>query len=255
MTKKSQFLLFLFLTSQLALCQNEKSIHGKITAKNSTTAGIRIINLANEKETVSDEKGEFEIDAKIDDLLVLSSMNMEPNRTTIEKENFETGSINIEMIPKITQLQEVKIYTYPEFDAVKMGILSKPAKKYTPAERRLKAAGDFKPIHLLGLLGGSLPIEPIINKVSGKTKWLKKELKLERKEFLLSDLSELYEKDYFVKELKIKPELVTGFQYYAVENSELASALRSTNRSKPTISFILTKLALNYNLLQGKEYQ
>ena len=66
-----------------------------------------------------------------------------------------------------------------------MGIIPYGQKKYTPAERKLKTAGDFKPIHLLGLLGGAFALDPIINKINGRTKKLKKEIKVEGKETYL----------------------------------------------------------------------
>ena len=62
----------LLLLSQLGFGQSVdvKEIHGKIVAASGNVAGVTIVNLVNEKSTVSDSKGEFYILAKPEDLLV-----------------------------------------------------------------------------------------------------------------------------------------------------------------------------------------
>ncbi len=248
MPSKIIFSIIFFLISQFAFCQNEKIIHGKIVVKDASAQSVSIINLANEKETVSNEKGEFSIEAKIGDQLVLSSNYLDSQRKIITEVDYKSGSVNIEMVAKTTQLEEVKITKQPELDAVELGILQQPAKKYTQAERHLKTAGDFKPVHLLGLLGGQLPIDPIINSINGKTKRLKKELAIEREESLLATLSELFDDNYYTKNLKIEPDHIKGFQYYAIKDNNLIKALKSKN--KALISFTLLQLSIDYNTLQ-----
>jgi len=75
--------LLLFLFSQLTVCQitDEKNIHGKISIASGSVEGVNIVNLVNEKSTVSDKNGEFSILAKADDLLVFSSVNLEYHRS------------------------------------------------------------------------------------------------------------------------------------------------------------------------------
>src|SRR5436190_12533757 len=109
MTSKTIFLIILSLLSQFAFCQNEKWIHGKIIVKDATPKGVHIINLVNEKETVSDIRGEFDIEAKIDDLLIFPSDNLDYQRKIIEKEDYNRASITIEMTSKTIQLDEVTI--------------------------------------------------------------------------------------------------------------------------------------------------
>ena len=110
------------------------------------------------------------------------------------------------------------------------GILSSPAKKYTKAERHLKTAGDFKPNLLvgLGILGGALPIDPIINAISGRTKMLKKEVLVEREESLLATLKELFADEYqcYTKELSIAPDHIKGFQLYAVQDHKYEESIK-----------------------------
>jgi hypothetical protein len=53
----------------------------------------------------------------------------------------------------MNQLDEVVIRRYNNINAVSLGIIPANQKSYTPAERKLRTAGDFKPIMLLGLIG------------------------------------------------------------------------------------------------------
>jgi len=70
---KSKITLFVFgLFCQIVFSQTvaEKLIHGKIIVASGTVEGVAVINLVNEKSTVSDNNGDFYIFAKSEDLLV-----------------------------------------------------------------------------------------------------------------------------------------------------------------------------------------
>ena len=67
------FLGMMILNSSIVFSQNEKSIAGKIIVDNTKKSGVRIINLVNQKEAISDVEGNFSILAKPDDLLVFSA--------------------------------------------------------------------------------------------------------------------------------------------------------------------------------------
>lgn len=249
--QKVEFLFFILLY-QLTFGQtSEKLIHGKIMVETGQVAGVTIINLVNEKNAISDTNGEFYILAKTDDLLVFSSVNLEYHRKQIEEEDLKQEVIIIKMTPKITELKEVIVNKYPQINAVALGISPKGIKKYTPAERRLKTAGDFKPIHLLGLLGGSLAVDPILNAISGRTKMLKKELEVEKKERLLLVLGSLFDDKYFRITLKIPAEYIKGFQYYCIENPKFREVLNSKNKTK--IEFLIVPLAVKFNKIISNE--
>lgn len=149
------------------------------------------------------------------------------------------------MIPKSNELKEVIVTKRPEISAVSLGISPKGIKQYTPAERKLKTAGDFKPIHLLGLLGGSLEVDPILNAISGRTTMLKKELEIEKKELLLKQLNYTFDENYFINRLKTPSEHIKGFGYYIVENEKFTTALKSKN--KAMTKFLIGELAIEYN--------
>ena len=249
--QKFKFLLFFLCQITVGQTANEKIIHGKITVESGSAAGVTITNLVNEKSTVSNIDGAFFILAKAEDLLVFSSISLEYHRVIIEDEDLQKDLIIIKMIAKVIELEEVIVNKRSEINAVALGISPKGIKKYTPAERRLKTAGDFKPIQLLGLLGGSMPLDPILNAINGRTAMLKKELDVEKKERLLVLFGSLFEDTFFTNTLKIPAGYVKGFQYFCVEDIKIAEALTFKNKTK--IEFLIVPMATKYNKIIADE--
>jgi len=128
---------------------------------------------------------------------------------------------------------------------VSLGILQRPAKVYTPAERRLKTASDYDVTDFLGpTIGFSMGLDPILNAISGRTAMLKKELKVEKKEYLLKKIEYMFREEYFLENLKIPKEYLRGFWYYAVEDQNLEEALNA--KKKIMARFIFSDLATKY---------
>ena len=143
--------------------QNEKIISGIIRCDRILISGIEITNLVSEKSTVSDQNGRFSIVAKAEDMLVFTSINYEYKRKFLEQTDIDSNNLIIDLTKKIEKLDEVIVEKNNKLDAVKLGILSKPAKEYSPAERRLNEARA-------GI------VTPLINLISGRTKNLKNQL-------------------------------------------------------------------------------
>ena len=222
---------------------SEKLLHGKIMVESGNVGGVTIINLVNEKTAISDGNGEFFILAKAEDLLVFSSVNLEYYRRIIDDEDFKVEVLTIKMTAKITELEEVIVNKHPEINAVSLGISPKGIKQYTPAERKLATASSAK-LNPQGL-------DPLINAISGRTKMLKKELEVEKKERLLAYIGALFDDEYYGETLKIPANYIKGFQYYCVEEEEFAKSLRSKN--KAMIKLLIVTLAEKYNKIIADE--
>jgi hypothetical protein len=244
MKRNNTFLLIFFLLMQIVYSQ-EKELAGKIIVNDGSPKNVHIVNVANEKEVVSDAEGNFRILAETEDVLVLSAQHLEFQRLIVEKEIYDAGKFEITMILKATELEEVKIVTYNHINAVNLRILPKEPKRYTPAERKLRTAGDFKPIQLLGIIAGGMEFDPIINAINGKTKRLKQEVKLEKKELLIIKLNENYTDDFFKEEVKIAAEYITAFKYYLAEDTAFAEIFETNNTEM--IAFAMSKRATEFN--------
>jgi hypothetical protein len=246
-------ILMLFLFCQVTFCQTvgEKLLHGKILVESGNVGGVTIINLVNEKTAISDGNGDFFILAKAEDLLVFSSVNLEYYRRIIEEEDLKSEVLTIKMTAKITELEEVIVNKHPEINSVSLGISPKGIIHRTQMERKLYTAGDFKPIHLLGLLGGSLQVDPILNAINGRTAMVKKSIGIEKKERLLVYIGALFDDEYYINTLKIPANYIKGFQYYCIEKEDFATSLRSKN--KAMIKLLIVPLAEKYNKIIADE--
>jgi hypothetical protein len=229
---KNWFVVLLFFATVCTWSQtnNEKLLHGKIVADSTSVFGIDAVNLGNEKVTVTNNKGEFSILAKANDILVFSSMTLEMKRMLVDEDDLKSETITIYMIPKINELNEVIV----KKNAAE-GISIIPGQKhYTPAERKLYTATS-------GLLDAPL------NWLSGRTEMLKKEIVVERKERMLNKIGVLYEDKYYIQTLKIPEIYIDDFQRYLIEDKEFAAALKVKNRTM--MLFLISKLAVNYNAI------
>lgn len=238
--KSKATILVLVVFGQIVFGQtvSEKLIHGRIITESGGVAGVNIINLVNEKSTISDINGDFYILAKAEDLLVFSSVNLEYHRKQIEEEDLKSNILIIKMIPKVTELKEVVIDKHPEINAVALGISPKGIVQRTRAEKRLDAAN-------------SMPIAALINLMSGRTAMLKKEIQVEKKELLLAKIDRLYSDEYYTNTLKIPSEYIKGFQYYIVENERFTTVLKTKNKTK--IQFSMVGLAEDYKQIIAAE--
>lgn len=238
--------LFLIISTTTALAQGSVSseLKGKINGDTYNLDGVYVINLTTKKAVITDGEGYFVLHGVAGDTLSFSGVQYKSRRVVLTSEDFENRLFFVKMESIMNQLDEVVIRRYDNINAVSLGVISANQKSYTPAERKLRTAGDFKPIMLLGLIGGSMPLDPLINKINGRTKRLKKEVILEKNELNIKYLAILFEEDYFVKYLKIPSEYVKGFKYYAVENEKFIVILESKN--KVTTEFLLGELAIKY---------
>jgi len=240
-----QKLLFLFLLiSSVIWSQNMRVLKGKVVADSKELEGINIRNLSSKREVSSLGEGFFSIAAKPGDTLLFSAIQLKSRKIVVENEDFDYLPFMVKMELAVTQLKEVVIQR-SGISAESLGLVPKGTKTYTPAERKLRTAGDFKPIHLLAILGGSMPFDPIINKINGKTDRLKKEIVVEKHQMAQVKLGNMFDEDFLTKELNVKQEYLDGFIVYVSENPKVKQALKEKN--KTLVTFLLGELAVEYN--------
>lgn len=241
---KLKLLLFFLFFSIFCISQEKslKVLKGVVSSYSNAIEGVTISNLTEKTVAISDETGHFSIYAIEGSILVLSSIGYESKEISLSTEDFSNGLFKVVLKSKVDQLDEVEING--KYNAVSLGIVSKDQKKYTVAERRLQTAGDFKWIHLLSILGGSLPFDPILNAINGRTKRIKKEIILEKKLVIMNNITELFQDSFFIDKLKIPKDYVSGFKYFIIDDKHLIDAINTKN--KPLATFLMSELAVKY---------
>lgn len=233
--------LFLFFAQTYAQTSTLTLLKGKITSKILELNDVNVANLRSESTTATDRNGNFSMFVKVGDTLQFSGLQIIGKKIVIDEKDITKQLYVINLEAKVIPLEEVEIKKYPNINAVSLGILQKPAKVYTPAERKLKAATDLDA--KIGF-GGAMSLDPLLNWMSGRTTMLKKELKVEQKEFLLQKIEYMFKEEYFLENLKIPKDYLRGFWYYAVEDPKLTEALNTKN--KIMARFIFSDLAVKY---------
>jgi len=231
----NRFFLYLIISILTTIFSyGQKIIYGVVKVENASAEGIHVTNLLSEKATITNEKGEFWLDVKEDDLLVFSAVHLNYWRKSISENDLKNEKIEVTMSAKVSELEEVVLTDYSRINAKDLGIINYTPKSYTPAERRLRTAST-------GLL------DPLLNWMSGRTKQLKKDIGIEKKEFMIIWLDDNFEDKDFTDTFKIPKEYVDGFKFYVVEDIDLAQAIQAKNKTR--VTFLLGELAqdfLNY---------
>ena len=213
-------LAFLFFKSINATSQveNRKRIHCKIIADATSVEGVNILNIITEQTAISNSKGEFYIQAKYDDLLLITAVNLEVKRKLIEVEALTVDIIEIPVILKTTQLNEVIVNEYANINAVSLGIIPRAIHQSTRVEKGVYVPRKSFAESLKVLITGYDPV-------------LEKTILTEKKIKLMPRIEYLFEEDYYTNTLKIPKEYIRGFYYFCLEDSDFRSALEEKNKS------------------------
>ena len=227
-------------------------LRGKIVSETKELREINVENLRSESATTTADNGNFGLFVAEGDTLQFSGLQIRSKKVVITQADMNKQLYVVALESKVIPLEEVEIKQYPNINAVSLGILQKPAKKYTPAERKLRAAEEFHWYSPLLIPLSPMSVDGIINAISGRTAMLKKELAVEHKEKLLEKIDYLFPPDFFTNNLKIPKEYVRGFCYYAIEDDKLVKAINDKN--KIMARFIFADIATRYKeLLNSKE--
>jgi hypothetical protein len=230
----------LLLFVQLGFTQNKtsKEIFGQIFEQSTSVDAVNIINNATQVTAVSDANGLFSIVVKEGDVLVFSAVNLEGYKKRITAEDMNSGSLQIKMTAKEVELKEVVVNENANITAENLGIIPYGQKKYTAAERKVYTAT-------------STSVDKLLNKISGRTAMLKKEVNVEKKEMLFRKMEYLFDENYYTDRLRIPVADIKGFQLYCVDDAEFAVSLDTKNKTMSM--FLLTDLARKYLIILENE--
>jgi hypothetical protein len=250
-----RYLIALFLlisTTLTSFAQQGETLNGKVIAEYGDTNAVYVINSRTEKGILTEKGGYFSINASVGDTILFSSVQYKANKVILKQKDFEKALLFVKMEPIMNQLREVMVFQYKHINAVAMGIIPKGQKTYTPAERKLNTASNpYMTGNVDGTTGGSIGLDPLFNMMSGRTAMLKKVVEVEKKEFSRAKTEDYFDESYFIEKLKIPKEYVKAFQFYIVEDSGYAEAIKAKN--KTLARFRMGELAIKYlEMLEGK---
>lgn len=243
---KKYFYIFILFVSQIVMSQNDTILKGKIIVETNDNDGITIVNISNKTNTISGKGGYFKIRAKLNDTILFSAIHLVGKKHVVTKKDFGKDLLFIRLEIYTRHIKEIMVTNSDDITAESLGLVPKGQKKYTPAERRVKTAGDWSGT---GIDGALFSLDPLLNSISGRTKQLKAELEVERKEFLQTKIYTNFDADFIMNQLHIPEDYVEGFVFYIVEDAELKEAIKAKN--KTLITFRMSALAVDYLQLKN----
>lgn len=222
---KKLLFIFLILFSEIGFCQEETIVKGRIIFSSLNMSEINIINLSTNRGTVNNLEGEFEIKVAVGDELLFSSVQYEPKYISITQEIFDKRWFQVKLVPALNELKPVTISNIDLsgnlfsdaqlvedevfFNNASFGLPS-PAPRLSVENRRLYTATTGGP--------GIIPLNLILNAISGRLKKLKRLKDYAELEQLVDKGMNSMEIDFFVSECDIPEEYIASFIYFCAEN-------------------------------------
>ena len=253
--KTIKFIAFFTITLFSGVICNAQTIDlkGKVVAS-SDLESIHILNITAQKFTITNENGEFEIPVRLNDTILVSSIQYTPQNFIITKANLELEYIIITLEDRVNELDEVvvgKVLTgnllsdIENSDAKRdinfydVGIPGYTGKPKTQKERRLFEADAGKSIIIAPMFVG-INIHKILNKISGRTKKLKQAVMLEKQQKCMEHMASEFSNSLFA-DYEIEEHIKADFFYYVSDDPKFESLCEKDN-SLETYEFLLQKL-------------
>lgn len=248
------YVIFALLFTGIAKSQTVE-INGKVIVDDQDIEGIHIINKTANKFTITRDDGSFTIPAKLHDTILFSAIKYKPKEVVISFEELKTRILNVYLTELVNELDEVivgKILTGNLASDIKnsdvkrdinfydLGIPGYTGKPKTLNENRLNEATTG---------GGLVPLNPLLNYLSGRTKQLKHQVKLEGLNTCMETIKADLAKTFFENN-ELEETYRSEFFYYCLEDEEFNVICQVKNDMR-TLEFLKSKLESYKNNLQS----
>lgn len=173
-------------------------LKGSVTAKSGDVTGVTVQNLTSRRATITDLDGNFTIRTAVGDTLVFSAVQFRRKVVPVTDALFATAFVIVPLEEFVNELQEVVVQPFglsgdldadlhglqlgKDVSAVALGLPNAGKAHPTQSERLLAEAKGG--VWSLGAgavgAGTGIPINPLINAITGRTKKLKNRVKVDR---------------------------------------------------------------------------
>ncbi|MCQ0112868.1 carboxypeptidase-like regulatory domain-containing protein [Zhouia amylolytica] len=207
-------------------------IKGKVKAPG-VLEGIHVINLNTNYATITNPEGVFEIKVALNDSIKFSSVEYLNRTIRIDSTHFKEGKLHITLVSDVNKLDDVVVTPYnlsgslsndlnniklkKEVSAISLGLPNATVTPPTQSERRLYTARTS---------AGLIPLDLIINSITGRIKRLKMQVKLEEKEKTTDKVKRSFEKDFYTDHLKIPEHKIDAFIYFCASDPKFQNLLK-----------------------------
>lgn len=213
------------------------AIHGKVVNDSSEIEAIHVLNITALKATITDAEGYFRISAQENDTLVFSGVNLERKHLVVTREILDSPMITVPLHEQVTRLNEVVVMPYmltgdmgrdlakmdigrEPVTAASLGLPNAYVRPPTKTERELFEATS----------GGGIPLTPMINAITGRTKRIKERLAHEKTYDRTLRVQAFYPDSVIAKAFQIPEEKVPDFMYFCEVDAGFQEVVDSHDR-------------------------
>ena len=214
-----------------------KKIEGKVYSKGGDVTATHVLNTTSKKATITDSNGFFSIMAKLNDTLVFSAVQFKKKMVVVTVNVLESKLLYVPLEEALTQLDEVIVMPYnlsgdmtkdlarmqiePIVTASTLGLPNAYVIPPTKAERELNEATTG---------GGIIPLNPVLNAISGRTKMLKNRIARNEKYERTLRVRAFYADSLYQKEFKIPEDNIANFMYFCEVDPDFQAIVDSHDR-------------------------
>jgi hypothetical protein len=215
---------------------------GRVVSTSNELGAISIQNLSRGYATITDELGFFEIRALAQDSLFISGVAFNKKTFVVNHGHIKQQLVYIPLEEKIVALDEVVLMPYnlsgnlkkdaaslgPQqvVTASTLGLPNANVKPLMQSERLLREAA--MPKFNISMLF-SLPFNPIINEISGRTKMLRRRVARDKRYLLSEKMRTFFPDSLYVNRLGVKKEKIADFFYFCEIDERFLGVGKSDN--------------------------
>ncbi len=240
-------------------------LKGKVIAS-SDLGSIHILNITAQEFTITKSTGEFFVSARLNDTILISSIQYIPQNIVITEIILKLEFLSITLEDRVNELDEVvvgKVLTGDllldvgnndakrDINFYDVGIPGYTGKPKTQKERRLYEADAGKSV-IIAPLFISINVHKILNKISGRTKKLKNAVQLEEQFNCMDKVKSKFSNLLFAN-YELEDHLKSDFFYYVAEDPKFERLCKS-DIDFEIYEFLLQKLYLtNVEKIESKD--
>lgn len=212
---------FLVWTGAYAQVPDREDLRGRVLEDSTGVSNVHVVNLSAAQGTISDQEGFFSLPVREGDTLLVSAIRYERITFRVSREMLGEGRLMIALTPFVNELDEVVLYPYnlsgdlgrdlgnlpveEPVTAASLGLPNAYARVKTQTERMLFEATTG---------GGIVPLNPVLNAISGRTRMLKKRLARDQAYQQTLEVRARYPDSVFVGQLGVPALRIPDFMYY-----------------------------------------
>ncbi|MCC4214274.1 carboxypeptidase-like regulatory domain-containing protein [Leeuwenhoekiella parthenopeia] len=246
-----------FLYCFIALCvssaagslfaQETVMLEGKVVNDSIEHEYLHILNLSLQKGTVTRENGDFTIPVRSGDTLYISAVQFKHQELVVSAEIVNRKYLEVKLEPEVTELEDVQISNIElngrlgddmnriklekPFDPAEAGLPVYKGPILTQEERRLYTATHSG--------AGIIPVDAVINAISGRTKMLKEQVRISNMERRVQKARNLVSDTTYIRQLQIPARYIDDFAHYVYFDKPEALAIAATQNPLSILEMLL----------------